>query len=254
MSKCARLLSVVLSACGVCAVARADAQTNSHPPPLEAAFDDADGEPPVVSNRARPLHGAVEISLMFVPTVIEKYTQHFGGVGILSYHVNNVFALEVMGGYEYMRESAIIGGDSGVRSRLDGRAEPHLPDLLGMSWLALGGFTLAPIYGKINLFSEVDLNSQAYLIVSGGAVGAVKRELVTTNDANNDLLTTIANHGVRPAVDVGVGVRLFTARWFALRAEIRDIVYWNNADLGNGAEFDLIHNFMGVFGVSFVVN
>src|SRR5687767_4889384 len=111
---------------------------NAPPPPLQAAtFDDDDGEPPVVTNRARPLSSNVELALLFTPTLIEKYTTHLGGVGALAFHVNNVLSLEIMGGYQYMRESAIIGGESGVRSRLDGRAEPHLPDLLGMSWMAL---------------------------------------------------------------------------------------------------------------------
>ena len=75
----------------------------------------------------------------------------------------------------------------------------------------------APIYGKVSLFGEGILHFDTYLAVGGG---------VFKTDA-----------GVSPAVNFGVGQRVFVNDWLVVRAEIRDYVFPdtrnNESDLQN---------------------
>jgi outer membrane beta-barrel protein len=221
-----------------------------------APFDDDDEKPPLLINRARPLKLSFEISLLFVPTIVEKYLNHTGGVLALTFHINDIFALEALGGYTYMREAAIIGGPFSVRTEQPGQ-DPSLPDLVGMSWLAQAGVSIAPIYGKLSFFSEVDINSQVYLVGGIGAVGAVKRQGLG-NAADGELPPTeLVPVGTKLAGNFGAGFKLFFTRWLGIRAEVRDIIFTDYFDFsGQGAapEVDVIHNVVGLFGVTFIVN
>jgi len=221
--------------------------------PTVDEFDDNDPDPPVLINRARPFHFNVELSLMFMPTLIEKYLNHTGGVAAITVHMNDIFALEAFGGYVYMREAAIIGGAESVRSQ-NPTMEPALPDLVGMSWIAQAGVAIAPIYGKLNFFSEVDMNSQFYICGGIGAIGAVKRQNVSVNP--DEFTTEIVPLGARFAGNVGAGFKLFFTNWFGLRGEFRDIIFSDSFDYaGTGDPTpDVIHNFVGMFGLTFIVN
>ena len=218
-----------------------------------AAFDDFEASPRVVTHPNRPLNNRLELTLFFTPSVVEKYVQHTGGAGSIGFHFNDLVAIDIMGGYVYSKEVDIIGGSSGVRALSSTGGEPNLPDLVGMSWFGFGNLELSPIYGKINVLSEVDFNSQVYVMGGVGVVGAVKRFRVQGADQT---VTTLANEGVKVAGDFGIGFRLFLVRWFAIRAEFRDILYTDSYDFsGKGQkEVDFIHNYMGFFGVSFILN
>jgi outer membrane beta-barrel protein len=196
----------------------------------------------------------LELTLFFTPSVVEKYIQSTGGAGALTFHFNDIIAIEGMGGYVANKEVDIIGGPAGVRALSSTGAEPNLPDLVGMSWFALANIELSPIYGKINLLSELDFNMQFYVIGGAGAVGATKHFRVP-NDPDQTH-TLLADEGVKFAGDFGLGMRLFILRWLAIRAEFRDVLYTDSYDFaGNGTkDVDFIHNFMGFFGVSFILN
>ncbi len=226
-------------------------------PPQQALFDDDDPPPPVLINRARPLQLRVELSLLFMPTIIEKYLNHMGGVAAVTLHLHDVVAIEAFGGYLHMREAAIIGGaEFSVRTEHPD-TDPPLPDLVGMSWLAQAGVALAPIYGKLNFFSEVDVNSQLYIAGGVGLVGAVKRQSQGPAIGDEVPPTDLVPQGVRFSGNVGFGFKLFLTRWLGVRAEFRDFIYSDYFDFTHtGAEpqIDVIHNFMGLFGLSFIVN
>jgi outer membrane beta-barrel protein len=229
-------------------------------PVEDVPFPDDQDERPVLVNRARPFDLTFETSLMFATSVVEKYTSHLGGVLALDLHFNNVIAIEGLGGYFAMNESSIISGPQGVRFFLNGAEEPPLPDLVGMSWVAFGNLSVAPIYGKINFLSEAEFNSQIYLVAGAGAVGAVRRTLSSnlpcSSSSDACLTTQVASVGTKFAIDAGVGFRLFLWRWLALKAEFLDIIYTDSFDYyGNGAkETDYIQNYMGLFGVSIILH
>jgi outer membrane beta-barrel protein len=221
-----------------------------------AKFDDDQDEAPVLINRSRPLKLNVEVSALFMPTLIEKYLNHIGGAVGVSLHFTDWIAVEVFGGYLYMRETSIIGGNEGVRFSIatdrNEKRNPNLPDLVGMSWFVQGGLTFAPIYGKLNFFSEFDLTAQLYLAGGVGVVGAVRRDITGVDEVT----TNLVNAGVKFSGNVGFGFRLFFNKFFAIRAEFRDFIFSDSFVFtsGGAAEVDIIHNFMGLFGLSFIVN
>lgn len=231
-------------------VASAWAAGSSLPP---TAFDDESGEPEVLTHRTRPLKFRMEGSLLFAPTIAEKYTNHLGGMGAFTFHINDLFNVELMGGYLRMAEVDIIGGGAGVRASTPG-AEPNLPDLSGMSWVVGANAAFAPIYGKLNLFSEVDFNSQIYLTGGVGVTGSVRK--LRDPNSTDPTFTRTADAGAKFTFNVGFGFRVFLVRWIALRAEVRDFIFFDQYDfLGTGRkDVDVVHNFLGLVGVTFILN
>ena len=225
----------------------------------QAKFEDDADAAPVVVNQRIPLKLKFEIAVLFMPTLIEKYLNHTGGSVALNLHLTDWISLEVLGGYVYMRETSIIGGAAGVRySIATERGEvrdPNLPDLVGMSWFVQAGANISPLYGKLNFFSEFDLSAQLYLCGGIGVVGAVKRQITGTDEVSTNL---VANPGgaVKLAGNFGLGFRFFFNKWFAIRGEFRDFVFADSFVFGTSgaADVDIIHNFMGLFGLSFIVN
>ncbi len=224
-----------------------------------AKFEDDADAAPVVVNQTVPLKLKVEIAALFMPTLVEKYLNHIGGSVAVNLHLTDWIAIELLGGYVYMRETSIIGGAAGVRySIATERGEvrdPNLPDLVGMSWFVQAGANISPLYGKLNFFSEFDLSAQLYLCGGIGIVGAVKRQITGVDETATAI---VANPGgaVKLAGNFGLGFRFFFNKWFAIRGEFRDFVFSDSFVFGTtgAADVDIIHNFMGLFGLSFVVN
>lgn len=245
-----RILIVLAAAVGLAAFA--SKATAAEAP--QAAFDDFEANPKVLTHPNRPLTNRLELTLFFTPSVVEKYVQHSGGAGSLGFHFNDIVAIDVMGGYVASKEVDIIGGPAGVRALSSTGGEPNLPDLVGMSWFGFANVELSPIYGKINILSEVDFNSQIYVMGGVGVVGAVKRFRIQGDPDQTH--TALASEGVKVAGDFGIGFRLFLLRWLAIRAEFRDILFTDSYDFeGKGVkDVDFIHNYMGFFGVSFILN
>jgi outer membrane beta-barrel protein len=225
----------------------------------QATFEDDKDEAPVLINRARPLKLNVELAALFMPTIIEKYLNHIGGSVALTLHITDWIAVELIGGYVYMRETSIIGGSEGVRYNIATSAgqkrDPNLPDLVGMSWLVQAGVAIAPIYGKLNFFSEFDLTAQLYICGGAGVVGAVRRTIAGVDETTTNLIPN-PNGSVKFAGNVGFGFRLFFNKFFAIRAEFRDFIFADQFvyQASGAPEVDIIHNFMGLFGLAFIVN
>ncbi|HYS82855.1 MAG TPA: outer membrane beta-barrel domain-containing protein [Anaeromyxobacteraceae bacterium] len=89
-----------------------------------------------------------------------------------------------------------------------------------IKWIAGGEVGFSPLYGKLNLFGEKALHFDLSLLVGA--------DLVSYRDV---LGATQANAGATPGTvstpggHVGIGARLFFARFMALRLELRDVFY-----------------------------
>jgi len=77
----------------------------------------------------------------------------------------------------------------------------------------------APVYGKLNLFSEAIIHFDFYLLISGGLFLTHPPD-VTGDSSLNDPDTM----GFHPFGGVGVGQRYFLLRWLALRWEFRGLL------------------------------
>lgn len=109
----------------------------------------------------------------------------------------------------------------------------------------------APVYGKLNIFSERVAHFDLSLIA--GADWIQYQKVVSQIDAENlngghpPLTSTIGGH-------VGLGVRVFFSEWIAARLEFRDYLYrvsvpnWQDS---GGAKRDLQNQLFTELGVSF---
>jgi len=142
----------------------------------------------------------LEPNMMF--TVNDPFIRSFAAGGRVSWHINEAFALEIGGGYippffvqklepvDLLRkELALINADNTLFA------------------LADVGLTFSPLYGKMAVFGDGIIHFDGF--VSAG-VGA-------TFDNGADL--------IHPAMNVGVGGRIFLTRWLVLRGDLRDYIY-----------------------------
>lgn len=178
---------------------------------------------PLIAQKLYPMQFRFELTGIFNYSFNDKYVQHTGGSGALTFHMFDWLAVEGFGGYLVANEPRIM-----ETVRATGRSskwtnthttpcandgcEPQLPDMWMTTWFAGADLQWAPIYGKISAFSEYDLNFQLYGLVGGGAEGITKY-------LNNQ---SYAPAQVRLTANYGLGVRLIPWRYIALRAEVRN--------------------------------
>jgi outer membrane beta-barrel protein len=70
------------------------------------------------------------------------------------------------------------------------------------------GVTFSPFYGKMALAAEQVLHFDGFISAGLGAV-----------------FDTTPNEPFHPAVEVGVGARVFLTRWLTIRADVRNYTY-----------------------------
>jgi outer membrane beta-barrel protein len=173
---------------------------------------------PLIANKLYPM------ALRFFDySFNDKYVQHTGGSGALTFHIFDSIAIEGFGGYLVGDETGIVGnvrndGSSAKKLRenqpcANDGCEPQLPDMWQTTWFAGADLQWAPIYGKISAVSEYDLNFQLYALAGGGAEG-ITRALNVAGQFDTPQVRFSANYGL--------GVRLIPWKYVALRAEIRN--------------------------------
>lgn len=148
-----------------------------------------------------------------------------------TYHFNEMMALSARGGYTL----SLIAGSAqictpavpadpaaGVLAQAGGCRPPTVDEMTkhegtpqnkayGLTtFLATVDFQWAPIYGKVSLFAEKTLSFNMYVLAGPALVlyGPTTQATVGGN--------------------VGVGFRFFVNRWVAVRAELRDVFYYED--------------------------
>jgi outer membrane beta-barrel protein len=104
-------------------------------------------------------------------------------------------------------------------------------------WTAMADAEWSPLYGKVAIFNSI-LHFDGYLL---GGAGVVYTE---TSAATNDA----ARAGVKPAFDLGLGLRFVTTDWLAVNVSVINTSY---TDLPTGSAKASLQNMMTVnVGVS----
>jgi outer membrane beta-barrel protein len=175
--------------------------------------------------------GKQEIALYpAVAQVNGKFTQHFGSALSYTYHVHENFGFQVMPIFNWSNT------ESGFNQELVNkvREEAQAATSLLLNWGATAGVDVAPIYGK---FAWYDSTMAHYsLVLTGGAgYGSTRHELKPVNDAGP---ATFGDTGNRFIGQLGAGFRVLLGDRFAIRAEVRDIVYTAQIDTVNGCTKD----------------
>jgi outer membrane beta-barrel protein len=176
----------------------------------------------------------VELSaFLYDFTFLNKFVTHpyalHAGIG---YHFFDWLALETMGGYVIVKEESDILKE--IRD-ISSAQEPALPGLWQTDWFVKLDLQYAPIYGKLSILSEADLNYQLYILAGGGLEGI---RILQNN-------YSIKDTALRYTGDAAIGLRLFFIEWLALRLEFRNSWGLNptvsgtkNLDCSNGYMFE----------------
>jgi outer membrane beta-barrel protein len=244
----------------------------SEPEYVSDPFGDADfKDTPHILSVRYPNRGRTEFSLMFSGSFIDKYSKHMGGMLDVNYHVFDRIAVGLTLGHLHGRLTSIVTDPQGVLGNklaecsVDAtkcaRLNPNVPDYKQVTGVADAVVMWTPLYGKLNVFSELDMNIEMYMLAGMGVNGTRQINAAATADKRD---YTLSGGGFfeggmfsNPKFNgtFGAGVRIFAGRSVALRAEVRTLLFRDEFEFrkGQGAEGYTSAYWFGQLGVSYVL-
>jgi len=149
-------------------------------------------------------------------TLNDQFVNHPGPGLNANFYVTNVLAIGVTGNFYS------AGGD-GLNENSDfnfeNRRAAHLSVPLNeYSWSANFNFTYVPIYGKFAGFNNFIFSYDIFVL---GGVGAISTRPIAVIDPDNRTF----DYTAKLNFDLGIGLRIFLNRWFAVTLEVRDYIY-----------------------------
>ncbi len=161
----------------------------------------------------------VEVSPLLGTNINDPLVQSFVAGGNLNYHITEVMAVGVYGGYS-------LGSESDLFDKVIEDYE-LFPEVAQVQWYAGVQFQYVPVYGKFAMFNSWIIPWDIYAVLGAGYTK-----------------TELDGH---PTLAAGVGNRFFMSRWFNLCFELRDSIY--NESYPSGSE--LVNNLVFSAGVGF---
>lgn len=153
-----------------------------------------------------------ELQPFWAFTLNDQFVSHPGPGLALNYYLTNVLAV----GFNGILYDGLNGdSDFNFQNR---RATRVAVPLNEYQWTANVNFTYVPVYGKFAGFGDFIFGYDAYVV---GGLGAISTRPIAVIDPDN------RNFSYKPKVDfnIGLGLRIFFNRWFAVNLEIRDYIY-----------------------------
>ncbi len=233
-------------------------------------FGDDDWEAaPLILDAAYPTNGRAELGLMFSSTVIDKYNSHVGGMLDLTYNFTDAMGLNFALGFMHGALTPIVTDPEGIiGNKLKSDActqsascdlNPNVPDFDQLTGVATASFVWSPLYGKINVVSELDVNLILYAL-GGLGVNGSRRVLVQEGGTAAGFSTVGAGvgegglfSGAKLHVSAGGGLKVFVAESIDLRFEFRDIINFETFDFGEGEEPYRSHHYLAQVGLGIIL-
>lgn len=142
----------------------------------------------------------------------DQFVGHLGpGLGA-NYYLTNVLAVGINGTFHQPFNS---DSDFNFQNRRATHVAVPLNEYQGVGSV---NFTYVPMYGKFSGFSQFIFHYDGYLV---GGVGVLRSRPIAVIDSDNRKFDW--NNNV--TFSVGIGLRVFLNRWFAVTGEIRDYIY-----------------------------
>ncbi len=162
-----------------------------------------------------------------------KFTQHFGSMASVVYHLQENFGLQLTGGYNWSNSESAFNGELVEKFRAEAQAATSLLWVWGL----LGGVEVTPLYGKFAFF-EGTLVHFSVVINGGAGLGGTRHQLKpeTVRSDNTISPATFGDTGLRFMGSLGAGFRLGIGEHFAIRLEVRDVVYTARVERVNGCD------------------
>jgi outer membrane beta-barrel protein len=160
-----------------------------------------------------------------------KFTQHFGTMGQLTYHLQENFGLMITGGGNWFNAESSLNGELVEKARVEAQAASSLL----WTWGVMGGVEVTPFYGKFTFF-EGTLAQFSFVINGGAGIGGTRHQLKPESARPDGSISpaTYGDTGLRFMAALGAGFRLQLGNRFAFRLEVRDVVYTARVEQVNG--------------------
>jgi outer membrane beta-barrel protein len=177
--------------------------------------------------------------LVLFPLAIQvngKFTQHIGTMGSFLWHLQENFALQISGGYNWFNTESSLNAELVDKWRVEAQAATSLLS----PWHAVAGVEVTPFYGKFAFFEGTLVHFS--LVINGGAgFGGTRHQLKPRTTRASDgasLPETYGTTGLKFMGQIGAGLRLQLGEHFALRFEVRDVVYTARVEQINGCNLE----------------
>ncbi|WP_375758487.1 outer membrane beta-barrel domain-containing protein [Corallococcus exercitus] len=184
--------------------------------------------------------------LVLYPGVVQvngKFTNHVGTALHYVYHLQENFALQVGGQYNWYSDES----DFNLELIDKVREQAQAASSLLLQWGAHAGVEVTPLYGKFAFFNNS--LAQFSLVLSGGAGIGKTRHLIRPEVANEvegqtyQVPARFGDTGNKFLGEVGGGFRVQFGESYAIRLEVRDLIYTARVDKVDGcnlADFEAL--------------
>ncbi|RKG49262.1 outer membrane beta-barrel domain-containing protein [Corallococcus sp. AB011P] len=184
--------------------------------------------------------------LVLYPAAVQvngKFTNHVGTALNYVYHLQENFALQVGGQYNWYSDES----DFNLELIDKVREQAQAASSLLLQWGAHAGVEVTPLYGKFAFFNNS--LAQFSLVLSGGAGIGKTRHLIRPEVANEvdgqtyQVPARFGDTGNKFLGEVGGGFRVQFGEHYALRLEVRDLIYTARVDKVDGcnlADFEAL--------------
>lgn len=177
-----------------------------------------------VRNRLFSVEGRWElggnVGFSFLPKLTDHYNLNLSG----AYNVKDWFAVELRAGYAISRQTSLadqIQTDFFTNTTISKASDAA--DLWELTGHGVVGARFQPVYGKLNLMSEVPVHFQIYLWAGGGAAYMKRESMVLCATRNGRECSEFQTEGkVSPLVSLALGFRFFIAQQHSIKFEFRD--------------------------------
>lgn len=204
-----------------------------------APLDNPDVKVHTVQKKVLSDKGRSEVVLFpAVAQINGKFTNHLGVAAEYLYHLQENVALQVTPNFFYLNGESQFNEDLVNIARLQAQAATALT----MLWGATAGVEAKPIYGKF-AFYENQMASFALVLNAGVGVAQTRVQLRPRTELDDGTIkdATFGDTGFKFLGSVGGGFRVKFGEHWALRLEVRDLVYTARVDSVNGCtEDDLV--------------
>lgn len=227
-------------AVGLCLAAVLGARA-AHAEPAEGFIQPA----ATVQSRIFNLTGKNEIGVFGAFSLNNVLTQSEGISATYDYNFNEFISLEVLLGGSFGGLTDLAGNlrlettnDQAFSHNTTTTDLSNAGALLGYGQV---GARLTPLYGKVNLASELPVHFDLYLNLGVGAAFVQYNSILGCNETPSGSPASCPNNDFHKetlptfAFNAGVGLRLFITQMISIRVEIRDLLfpdhYYRNLNL-----------------------
>lgn len=193
-----------------------------------AQNDDEIIERVVVRNRKHSVWNTLEIAPSAGISLVNRLTQQYNfqlGVG---FNFSEEWGLDVRGGWA-LGGLTSVGESARTRRQESLEVEPvdEFQDLWRLKWQAMLMPRWSPIYGKLNIVTELPVHFQAYLTAGGGLAGLESESVVycQAGGAGDCVDGFLLEERQSFVVAAGIGFRFFVTEGIGIRLELLDMMY-----------------------------